>query len=258
MPETTYSVGELAALVGVSVRTLHHYDARGLLVPSGRGHQGYRRYDHDDLDRLQEILVWRRLGLALDEIAAILDDPAHDRVAVLRRQRDLLAAELHRLGTVHALVERTLTTLEEGTPMSDHDRFDGLDPAAWNERTHGAEVRARWGDTDAYAESTRRTGSYGPDEWAAIRTEGGAVEAAFVALLDAGVPADAPAAMDAAEQARRHVDRWFYPCSHELHAGLGDLYVSDPRFTAHYDDQRPGLAAYVRDAILANGLRAVG
>ena len=76
----------------------------------------------------------------------------------------------------------------------------------------------------------------------------------LAACLLAGEPSDGARARAAAERHRLHIDRWFYPCSHEMHAGLGDMYVADPRFAAHYDDRAPGLAEYVRDAIIANGV----
>ncbi len=142
--------------------------------------------------------------------------------------------------------------------MSDEELFDGLDPIARNEAEFGAEVRNRWGDTDAYAESSRRAKAYTAQDWDAIKAEGEAVESALAELMRTGVPAEDAAAMDLAERARLHIDRWFYPCSHEMHAGLGDMYVADPRFAAHYDTRAPGLAAYFRDAIVANGVRALG
>jgi DNA-binding transcriptional MerR regulator len=247
---TSWTVGEVAALAGVSVRTLHHYDAVGLVVPSSRSRTGYRHYARADLERLQEVLLWRRLGFGLDEIAALLDDPRHDRRAAL------LAVQAEQLAAVRALVERTLATLDGGETVSDTDMFDGLGPLEWNERTYGEEVRERWGDTDAYRESRRRTQRYTEDDWARLGAESEAVEAGLAELLAAGVPAEDAQAMDLAERHRRHIDTWFYPCSHEMHVGLGDMYVADERFTAHYDRRASGLASYVRDAILANAVRA--
>ncbi len=245
-------------MAGVSVRTLHHYDSTGLLVPSSRSPAGYRQYSPADLERLQELLVYRRLGFALEEITALLDDPGHERRAALLRQRDLLGRRIDDLVRVQRLVERTLSTLEGATAMSETDMFDGLSPVQRNEAEHGQEVRERWGDTDAYAESARRTGRYSEQDWAAIKAEGESIESRLADLLAAGVSADDPQAMDAAQAHRAHIDRWFYPCSHEMHTHLGEMYVADERFAAHYDQRREGLAVYLREAILANGLRAVG
>jgi DNA-binding transcriptional MerR regulator len=253
----TYTVGQVAAMAGVSVRTLHHYDKTGVLVPSSRRRSGYREYDAHDLDRLQELLIYRRLGFSLSAIAGLLDEPGHDRRAALLRQRALVGEQIAQLHSVQRLVDRTLTSLEGVSVMTDEDTFAGLGTFERNEAEFGAEVRERWGGTDAYAESARRTSTYREDDWVTIKAEGEAIEAEWASLLASGEPADAHAAMDVAEQHRRYIDRWFYPCSHEMHANLAEMYVADPRFAAHYDSRREGLAAYVRDAVLANGLRAL-
>jgi hypothetical protein len=121
-----------------------------------------------------------------------------------------------------------------------------LDPAALE-----AEARERWGHTDAWRESQRRTRAYGAEQWQQARAEQEATVATFAALLAAGTPPDAPEARAAALDHRATIDRWFYPCPPELHVGLAELYVTDARFTAYYDRHAEGLAGYVHDAILA-------
>ena len=257
MDGRTYSVGEVAAMADVSVRTLHHYDETGLLEPSSRSHAGYREYTSLDLDRLQEILVYRRLGFGLRQIAGLLDDPDHDRRVSLLRQRALLVEQIEALRDVVRLVETTLATMEGATTMSEHDKFAGLGTYERNEAQFGDEVRERWGDSDAYAESARRASSYSEGDWAAIKAENEAIEAGFAELQRAGAPPESGQAMDLAERHRRHIGTRFYECSHEMHASLGEMYVADPRFAERYEERAQGLAAYVRDAILANGLRSV-
>lgn len=121
-----------------------------------------------------------------------------------------------------------------------------------------AEAKERWGDTDAYKESSRRTRSYTPDDWKTIKAEADGVEAALADLLTAGAAPDGAEAMALAEKARLHIDRWYYPCSHAMHAGLAEMYTADPRFSAHYDDRAPGLARFVADAIRANAAHHAG
>src|SRR5579862_3032062 len=99
------TVGEVADLAHVTVRTLHHYDELGLLSPSERSEAGYRLYSYADLARLQEILIWRQLGFALSEIRALLDDPAYDRICALKRQRELVEGDLKRLGALAASID---------------------------------------------------------------------------------------------------------------------------------------------------------
>ncbi len=114
------------------------------------------------------------------------------------------------------------------------------------------ETRERWGDTEAFKESKRRTGSYSPEQVQAIQEELDTIESRFAALLEAGAAPQDPAATEMAEEARQHIDRWYYPCPPPMHVALAEMYVMDPRFRAHYDDRRAGLAEFVAEAIRAN------
>jgi DNA-binding transcriptional MerR regulator len=251
MTARSYRIGELAAIAGVTVRTLHHYDERGLVVPERRSPSGYREYGEEQLRRVQHVLLYRQIGLSLDEITLLLgrdDDPRR----LLAHQRRLLQQRQADLGRALALVEHSLEVLDDGGEMSTEEMFDGLGEVERNDALYGDEVRRRWGGTQAYEESTRRTKAYTPQDWSRIKAEGGEIEEGLAELLRQGVPAGDPAARDLAEQHRGHIDRWFYPCPHEMHAALGETYVSDPRLRAHYDERQAGLAVFVRDAIAAN------
>ncbi len=241
------TIGEVAELAGVSVRTLRHYDEIGLLVPSARTQAGYRLYERTDLERLQEILVWRQLGFALAEIQTMLATPDHDRVAAIRRQRALAERERERLGALIRALDAALAAQQNGTELEEAKMFDGFDHAEFE-----AEARERWGHTEAYAESARRTAAYGEQQWDAIREQNEQIVRDFAELLGGGEPADGPEARAAAERHRQHITTWFYECSPAMHRGLGEMYAADERFARNYDQVAPGLAAYVRDAITAN------
>jgi DNA-binding transcriptional MerR regulator len=248
------TVGAVARLAHTSVRALHHYDAIGLLRPSGRSRAGYRVYTSADLERLQQILFFRELGFSLEDIGRILGDRGFDRRAALVAQRALLVEKGERLRAMVALVDRTLASMEGGKTMKPEEMFEVF--GDFDPRAHEEEAERRWGKTDAYAESKRRTQRYGKDDWKAIRDEMSAIDAAWVAAMEAGArPTDA-VAMDVAERARLQIDRRFYPCSHAMHEGLGNMVVSDARFTERYEKLRPGLAQFVCEAIRANAERA--
>jgi hypothetical protein len=121
--------------------------------------------------------------------------------------------------------------------------FEGFDEYA-------DEARERWGHTEAYQESMRRTKRYTKEDWARIKAEGESIESRLAELLEKGVPAESAVAL--AEEHRLHIDRWFYPCSKEHHLALGEMYVADARFRAHYDKRREGLAEYLAAAIRAS------
>jgi MerR family transcriptional regulator, thiopeptide resistance regulator len=247
------TVGAVARMAGVTVRTLHHYDEIGLLTPSGRSEAGYRRYSDADLERLQRILFYRELGFGLDQIAEALTDGAADASAHLRRQHAMLLDRIGRLQRMASAVEKALEARSMGINLTPEERLEVF--GDFNPDDYAAEVEDRWGDTDAYRESARRTASYTKADWEAIKAEGQAATEQLAAAMRAGKPADSPEAMDGAEAHRLQIDRWFYQCSREMHVALGEMYLADARFTATYEKVAPGLAQYVHDAIKANARR---
>ncbi len=249
------TVGQVAERFGITVRTLHHYDEIGLLIPSRRAASGYRVYTSADLTRLSQVIVYRRLELPLDEIARLLDEG--NAVSHLVRQRERVMARLDEMKDLVEAIDLALEKAMTNTPMTDDDMRelfgDGFDD-------YRVETEQKWGETAEWKESQRRTKSYGKDEWVRIKAEGQAIEKALSDAFRAGLPADSEEAMNAAEQHRRHVNRWFYDCPPAFHRNLGDMYVSGPRYIATYDESfgLPGLAAYCREAIHANANRAGG
>jgi DNA-binding transcriptional MerR regulator len=249
----SWTVGELARLAGITVRTLHHYDRIGLVRPSERTSAGYRSYDLRDLDRLQQVLLYRELGFPLEEVATLLDDPGADPAEHLRRQHRLLRERLDRTAAMVAAVEKEMEARAMGISLTPEERFELFGDGFSDE--YQAEAEERWGDTEAWAQSQRRTAAYTKDDWVRVKAEADDVERRFADAMRAGVPADSPAALDVAEEHRQHISRWFYDCPPELHAGLGRMYVEDERFTAHYERVAPGLAQYVSTAVQANAAR---
>jgi DNA-binding transcriptional MerR regulator len=241
------TVSEVSELARVTVRSLHHYDEIGLLVPSARSDAGYRLYSREDLERLGEILVWRQLGFSLADVKALLDDPEHDRVSALREQRRQVERQIKRLGAMAAALDAQLAAHAQGTDLEEAAMFDGFDPAAYEE-----EARERWGESEAYRESTARVAGYGEPQWLEIRGEAEQIVRDFAALQHAGEDPAGAAARAVAERHRQHISRWFYECSPQAHRGLGEMYVSDERFARNYEQHAAGLGEYLRDAISAN------
>jgi len=250
------TVGQVADELGVTVRTLHHYDEIGLLSPSGRSRAGYRLYSEADLERLQNVVVYRRLGFGLDEIAKLVDATGADLEDHLRRQR---AAVMSRLDEMHDLVtaiDRALEKEMSGIKLTTQEQRE-LFGESYSE-DDAQEAQERWGDSDAWKQSQQRTSGYSKADWVEITAEMNAVGAALLEAKRSGEPASCEQAMDAAEAHRQHIHRRFYDLTPQFHRNLGDMYVADPRFTRTYEDQEPGLAEYVRDAIHANADRQDG
>jgi DNA-binding transcriptional MerR regulator len=250
----TYRVKDVAGLAGVSVRTLHYYDAIGLLTPSGRSPAGYRLYEDGDLLRLQQILIGRALGLALEEIRRSLDDPAFDRRAALISQREQLQARGRETARMIAAIDRAITALDHPTGANDvdlKDIFDGFDPSQYE-----AEAKARWGETDFYKQSAHRTAHYTASDWQAIKAEQAAIYADAATLMRAGAEPGGKEAMEVAERHRLSIDRWFYPVGPEMHARLADLWESDARFAETIDKHAAGLTQFLAAAVRANAARS--
>ena len=166
--EKSYTVGELAALSGVSARTLRFYEETGLLVPQRDLHNGYRRYGAADIDRLQEILLLRRLGVAVRDIAPLLSTTNAERQNALDHHLAGLREERARLDALITTVEHTLAEMRGDATMSDAEKFEGLKRKTVedNERRYGAEARERYGDR-AVDESNRKMLNMSEKDYAA-------------------------------------------------------------------------------------------
>lgn len=240
----SYTIGELAKLAGVTVRTLHHYDQMGLLTPSGRTEAGYRLYGRADLLRLQQILFFRELGMRLAEIRAILQSPDFDPVAALRQHRRMLEKRMEQIARLLATVDKTLQSVaEENVELTDEELYEGFTPE--QRERYAREVRERY-DPALVAESQRRIRAMSREQWNALKQEGHEVTVALAALADR-----APDDPDVQALIARHhawIER-FYPCSAEVYRGLAQGYAEHPDFRAFYDRYRPGLADFLHAAM---------
>lgn len=245
----TYQVKDLSSLSGVSVRTLHYYGEIGLLSATARTHSGYRLYDDDSLFRLQQILIKRELGLSLEGIKASLDDPNHDLKSTLLKQRKTLNERKLRTNEILKAIDSALEQLEE-KKMAKDKLFKGFNP-----EEHEVEAKEKWGGTDAYSESKRRTKKYTKENLAEINQFQADKFDKVAALMVVGKTINSIEVQDVVEAHRLYIDRWFYPCSKEMHQGLAAMYKQDERFQKTFDQHGEGLALFFADAIL-EGTRA--
>ena len=251
---STYSVGRVAALSGVTIRTLHHYDEIGLLSAGGRSAAGYRLYEDSDIERLQRILFYRELGFPLEEIATIVDDPHTDALGHLRRQRGLLTERIRRLRAMVDAIDYEMEARTMDIKLTPEERLELF--GKFQPEDHAEEAQQRWGETESYNESNRRVSNYTKEDWQQLKAEEEEIRTRLAAAFEAGLAHNSEEAMAAVEAHRKHISRWFYECSYEMHRGLMEMYVSDERFRFHYDTQTPGLADFIREAALANAERA--
>ena len=251
----SYTVGQVADLAGVTVRTLHHYGQIGLLEPQERSAAGYRRYSGDDLQRLQHILFYRELGFPLEDIAVILRDPGADTSAHLARQRELLNNRIGRLQTMIAAVEKEMEALTMGIQLTPEEKFEIFGPSYSDD--YEVQAQQRWGDTEAWKQSQARTATFTKQQWIEMKQAGDDLNLRLGEAMSSGATPDSEQAMALAEEHRMAIET-FYDCGYPMHRGLGDMYVQDERFAKTYNDVAPGLAQWLRDAIQANADRAEG
>lgn len=245
------SISEVAQLAGVSVRTLHHYDEIGLLVPSARSENGYRRYSDEDIRRLLSVIVFKQLGFSLDAIERLLDDPAIDRVKALEEQRSALSTQIVEKQAALRAIDAALEMERRGELTMTHDIFNDDE----KHRQFEAEAKERWGQTEAYKISMERAKDYTPEDWAKIKAEREGIAARLGALMAEGKSPSDDVVLDVVEEHRAHLERWFYPCSKAMHRGLGRMFADDPRFAANFEKIQPGLAVFVASAFEAHATK---
>ncbi|WP_435201340.1 MerR family transcriptional regulator [Janibacter sp. GS2] len=246
------TVGQVAEHFGVTVRTLHHYDQVGLLHPSERTHAGYRLYTAGDLQRLSTIVVYRRLDFSLEEIGELLEAEEADVVDHLRRQRDAVMARVTQMSALVDAIDHRLEAEMNDQPATTEDLKELFGDGYSDE--YRAEAQERWGDTAQWQQSAERTARMTAQDWATVKEETEALEAQLAEAVRAGVPAEGDRAAGIAERHRAGIAR-FYDCDHAFQTCLAQMYLSDERFTAHYEALAPGAAQWLHDAIVANAAR---
>jgi MerR family transcriptional regulator, thiopeptide resistance regulator len=244
------TVGAVATLTGVSVRTLHHYDHIGLVVPSVRTLAGYRGYTDADIERLHLVLVYRSVGLPLDEIRTLLDDETADVVEHLRRQHELLLEQAERLDHTIKAVEELMNAHRDGIQLTAEEQVEIFGTTAFGEE-YAAEAEQRWGDTDAWKQSQQRVSKFTKQDWIDIKADVDKLLADLAAAKRDGVEPGSAAANELAARHRGSIER-YYDCDDEMHRCLAEMYVADERFTRYYDDVEPGLAQFVHDIVVAS------
>lgn len=251
-----YTVKQLGTMAGVSVRTLHYYDAVGLLKPARIGANGYRLYGREELLRLREILVLRELDVSLSEIAAMLSLDARDRADRLTKYRARFAADLSRRHDLLRTLDRTLVHLKGDGPVDMNGLYDGIEPET--QAQYEDWLRDRYGDFAAdILDRSRVKTVLTPDgkqtlPGAAMR-ELEDLENALVSAYETGMAIGAEPLTERLEAHRDWVGRqWGRPCTPEAYAGLAELYLSHPDFVARYETLSPGFSIFLTDAMKAH------
>lgn len=245
-----YTIKEFADMANLTTRTLRYYDQIGLLKPQKISDSGYRIYTSEQTDRLQQILYYRSFGMELSQIAAIVNDDRFDLLQVLREHKKILLDKQTELNLQLAVINQSIAAAEGGVMMSDQEKFEGFKRKLMdeNERKYGKEIREKYGDESVNA-SYARINNMDARTYQKTEALGNELIRILLEAYREGDPASA-LAQKAAEMHKEWLCCYWAEYSAERHAAVARMYVDDERFTAYYDKYQPGLAVFLRDAVL--------
>lgn len=244
-----YMVKEVADLTGISIRMLHYYDKIGVLKPESISASGYRLYTDNDLEKLQQLLFFKELDFSLNEIKEMVKSPNYDKREALIAHKTILTEKKNRLEKIIDTVDKTINSLEGGTKMSKKDMFEAFDMSEIekHQKKYAEETKQKYGESDAYKESQAKTQNYTKEDWERIVGESDNIYRTLAANMDK--KPDDPIIQEQVEKYRKHISKYFYNCTLEIYRGLGEMYVSDSRFTKNIDKYGIGLSSFLREAI---------
>ncbi|MFT9850560.1 MerR family transcriptional regulator [Aneurinibacillus sp. REN35] len=244
-----YTVQKLAHLAGISTRTLRYYDEIDILKPARINSSGYRIYGQTEIDKLQQILFYRELGISLDTIKAIVNDPSFNAANALAEHRKKLLDKRNQLNQLIANVEKTIASKEGRIMMTDKEKFEGFKQKMIddNEERYGKEIREKYGE-NVVNKSNQKFKNMTEEEYEEVTHLANKVAETLTQALKTGDPAS-DLAQKAAELHKQWLTYYWSEYSKEAHAGIAQMYVDDERFKAYYDEKQPGTAEFLRDAI---------
>lgn len=244
-----YTVQKLGRLAGISTRTLRYYDEIGILKPARINSSGYRIYGQQEVDRLQQILFYRELGVSLENIKNIVLSPSFDGVEALKQHHIKLLEKKEQLEALIVNVEKTIAMSEGRIKMSDKEKFEGFKQKLIdeNEEKYGKEIREKYSEetvekSNAYFKNMSR------EDFEKLESLSTQIQETLAEAFKTGDPSG-PLGQKAAELHKQWISMCWGHYSKEAHAGLAQMYVDDERFTAYYDKEQPGTAVFLRDAI---------
>ncbi|WP_405155279.1 MerR family transcriptional regulator [Paenibacillus sp. FSL K6-0108] len=237
-------VKEVAELVGISVRTLHHYDEIGLLTPDEVTSAGYRLYSDANLEMLQQILFFKELDFSLKDIKEIINNPSFNREEALNMHRRILLEKRHRLDQMIATIDKSVQHVRGEIKMTAKEQFEGIN---FSHNPYEQEARERWGD-QAVDQANQKLHNHSLGEQKALSDQMNSIYTRLAAIRHIDPTSD---------EAQAGISEWYSYLNNmgnyspEVFRGLGQMYVEDERFTRNIDQFGEGLAVFMRDAMAA-------
>ncbi|TCK98505.1 MerR family transcriptional regulator [Natranaerovirga hydrolytica] len=244
-----YTVQKLAQIAGISTRTLRYYDEIGILKPARINSSGYRIYGQMEVNRLQQILFYKALGVNLKTIKGIIQSPGFDEIKALHEHRGKLLDKREQLNQLIVNVNKTIAAKERSIIMSDKEKFEGFksEIIEENENTYGQEIRLKYGE-EVINNSNKRLKNMTKENYEKVKKIENEVLRVLQEAFETGNPAS-ELAQKSAELHRQWLSFFWSEYSKKAHAGLAQMYVDDERFAKYYDKKQHGMAKFLRDAI---------
>lgn len=244
-----YTVKRLGQMAGISTRTLRYYDEIGILKPARINSSGYRIYGQAEVDKLQQILFYKELGVSLEMINEIVNDPEFNGTFALKEHRQQLLDKRKQLDLLIANVEKTIKATEGRMKMSNQEKFEGFRQKLIddNEKKYGQEIREKYGE-DVVNKSNEKFKNMTEEQFNEANRIAAEIQSTLAEAMKTADPAG-ELAQKAAELHKKWIMFYWPEYSKEAHAGLAQMYVDDERFTAYYDKVQSGTAEFLRDAI---------
>lgn len=245
-----YTVQKLSKIAGISTRTLRYYDEIELLKPLKINSSGYRIYGQNEVNKLQQILFYRELGISLENIKNIINSPTFDSLSALKEHHNKLLTKRKQIDLLIENVTKTIALREGKYIMTDLEKFEGFKEKIIdeNEKNYGTEIREKYSE-DVINQSNKRLKSMSKkdyDDWQNLSAE-------IISKLKKAFETGDVSNELSQEVARLH-HKWlsytWNTYSKQAHATLAEMYVADERFTSYYDKEQPGLAKFLRDSIV--------
>lgn len=245
-----YTIHKLAELAGISTRTLRYYDEIDLLKPASLTEAGYRMYGSEEVNRLQQILFYRELGISLGQIKDILTSPGFDSTVALKEHKEKLIQKRAQLDLLIINVDKSIQEYERGIKMTDKEKFEGFKQELVdnNENMYGEEIRNAYGN-NVIDQSNALLKNMTKEQYEeVVKLEQDVLDSLKEAMV-AGDPTS-KLGQKTAKLHKQWISFHWPKYSKQAHAGLAEMYVADERFQAYYDKVQTGAAQFLRDAIV--------
>lgn len=249
MHNVEYTIQKLAKLAGVSTRTLRYYDEIEILKPARTNASGYRIYNQEQVDRLQQIMFYRELSMQLEHIKDILNEPDFDATKALIQHREKLLAKRERIDRLIENINKTLDEKEGSLIMSDKEKFEGFKKRLIeeNEKKYGNEIREKYGEETINASKAKMM-NLTQEQYDSFTKLENKLNQMLIKAMETGDPAS-ELAQKTADLHKQWLTFTWSQYSKEAHAGVTQMYVEDERFSAYYDQIKLGSAKFLRDAV---------